>query len=195
MNDAQAPRLWARLTWQAADPAAIAADLARRLGIESAPHGWQAEAHAVPLGNATLEVVPWRRESPSDDPRRAAGWCSRACPAASRSRAPPERRRMLLAGVGWATVELDRAEAELAEWLAGDAPDPAADALEPVLGARCASAAADGLPGAELVLLEPTTEGRLAASLARDGEGPCALYAAAGRAAWTRGWRRRAPAG
>jgi hypothetical protein len=36
------------------------------------------------------------------------------------------------------------------------------------------------------VLLEPSTEGRVAASLARDGEGPCALYLApaAGLDAW-----------
>ena len=27
-----------------------------------------------------------------------------------------------------------------------------------------------------IVLLEPTTEGRIAGSLVRDGEGPCALY-------------------
>ena len=37
-----------------------------------------------------------------------------------------------------------------------------------------------------MVLLEPSTEGRAAASLARDGEGPCALYLrpAGGLDAW-----------
>ena len=92
----------------------------------------------------------------------------------------------MLAGVGWATVELDRAEAELAEWLVGEVPDPATDAEDPILGARARRRVADGLPGAELALLEPTTEGRVAASLARDGEGPCALYVrpASGLDAW-----------
>jgi hypothetical protein len=43
------------------------------------------------------------------------------------------------------------------------------------------------------VLLEPSTEGRVAASLARDGEGPCALYLrpAAGLDAWTEAARER----
>lgn len=194
MADAPAPRLWARLTWQAADPSALAADLEGRLGIEAAPHGWQAEAHAIPLGNATLEVVPWRRESPSDDPLPGGRLVFEGVPGGLATPAPPELPPMLLAGVGWATVELDRAEAELAEWLAGDAPEPAPDASEPVLGARARRRTADGLPGAELALLEPTTEGRLAASLARDGEGPCALYArpAGGLGAWLAQARARA---
>lgn len=71
--------------------------------------------------------------------------------------------------VGWATVDLERAAAAL-DRPARPAPD---DAL---LGARCATLdAADPEPA--LVLLEPSTEGRLAASLARHGEGPIALYA------------------
>ena len=78
--------------------------------------------------------------------------------------------------MGWATVELDRAEAELAEWLAGEAGDPDDDVADPILGARARRRVADGLPGEQIVLLEPTTEGRLAGSLVRDGEGPCALY-------------------
>lgn len=79
---------------------------------------------------------------------------------------------------GWATVELERAEVEVAEALAAihalrdpsreDAPD------ERVLGARCRL-----LRYAEdrdMLLLEPSTEGRLAAALARYGEGSVALY-------------------
>lgn len=82
--------------------------------------------------------------------------------------------------VGWATVDLERAAAEL--W-AGRSTAPLPD--EALLGARCLAVAptpdgesSDGpvATGPPLVLLEPTTEGRLAASLARHGEGPIALY-------------------
>ena len=78
--------------------------------------------------------------------------------------------------VGWATVELDRATAELSAALRGSS-DPFAEAAgTPALGARC-RVAAGVLPGAvSLVLLEPDTEGRLAATLARLGEGPAAIW-------------------
>ena len=76
---------------------------------------------------------------------------------------------------GWATVELDRAEREVGEalrdlgpWTAEARPD------EPLLGARCRLMRFQG--DRDLVLLEPSTEGRLAASLARHGEGSVALW-------------------
>ena len=84
---------------------------------------------------------------------------------------------------GWATVELDRAEAERdagagddprgrdrsnGERIVEDAPD------DELLGARC-RLVTDGDRSVEL-LLEPNTEGRLAASLARFGEGYAAVY-------------------
>jgi hypothetical protein len=106
-----------------------------------------------------------------------------------------------LAGVAWATVELDRAEADLEGWLApvggpAAAAGPAVEvpgATEPHLGARTRVRAAPELPGEVLVLSEPMTEGRLAASLARDGEGPCALYLVPheGLDAWIRAARAR----
>ena len=78
--------------------------------------------------------------------------------------------------VGWATVELERAELELSAALAlsADGFGPAASSI--ALGARCRIA-----PGAlgdalALVLLEPETEGRLAATLARLGEGPAVVW-------------------
>lgn len=76
--------------------------------------------------------------------------------------------------IGWATVELDRAERELEGTAAVDLPD------DPLLGARCRRV--ERPDGTEVVLLEPLTEGPLAAALARHGEGPLALYlvAAAG---------------
>ena len=68
-----------------------------------------------------------------------------------------------LIGVGWMTVEIDRAAAEIGLTVSA-APDDAA------LGAWCRSTA--GPDGVTVVLLEPATEGRLAWSLARLGEGP-----------------------
>jgi hypothetical protein len=79
-----------------------------------------------------------------------------------------------LTGIGWATVERERAEREL---------EPAADWVElerdPALGARRWLRAVDtggdhDVPA--LVVLEPETEGRLAASLARFGESVAVAY-------------------
>lgn len=78
--------------------------------------------------------------------------------------------------VGWASVDLDRATAEVAASLgmsAGDFAD-AADCI--FLGARC-RLAADALdPEVSVILMEPFNEGRLAAALARHDEGPIAIW-------------------
>lgn len=81
--------------------------------------------------------------------------------------------------VGWATVELDRAGIELASVLLPGTsfqPGPPSEHL----GARCrlgwVAPAYVGDLAAILVLLEASTEGRLAASLARHGEGWCATW-------------------
>ena len=78
--------------------------------------------------------------------------------------------------LGWATVDLDRAASELARDLRFS-PDAFVDAGESLaLGARC-RVASDVLPGdLALVILEPATEGRLAATLARFGEGPAVTW-------------------
>ena len=75
-----------------------------------------------------------------------------------------------VAAVGWATVELDRAEAELGSRLATTFEEAPRDAL---LGATVRRSL-----GAEplILLLEPDTEGRLSGGLARHGEGPIAVY-------------------
>jgi hypothetical protein len=180
----------ARLTWQAADPAGLAADLERRLG---AP---------VPSG---LEIVPWLRESPTDAPT-AAGRLVFEPLEEGAIPLPPAAGPLMLVGVAWATVELDRAERELAPWLAPAGGEPgeaepggepeageAGAGGEPHLGARVRTRATSDLPGGHVVLAEPATEGRLAASLARDGEGPCALYLrpAVGLEAWLAAARAR----
>lgn len=83
------------------------------------------------------------------------------------------------AALGWATVELERAAGEFAAdpTLGANAGFAAAPATS-LMGARCL-VARDLLPGGvSLALLEPDTEGRLAATLARHGEGPAVLWLA-----------------
>ncbi len=176
-------RLWARLTWQAKDPSALAAELARRLLVPARPGGLVAGARLLRLGTAELEVRPWVREGPDDTPRAAGRLMLEPVPDGEDP--PPEAPAgspdpLVLLGFGWATVELDRAEADLDMWLGPPPAPPAAGASAPPvdehLGARARLRESAGMPGTWTVLLEPSTEGRAAASLARDGEGPCALY-------------------
>jgi hypothetical protein len=81
-----------------------------------------------------------------------------------------------VAGIGWATVELDRAARELY----GAGPfSPASRDASLGASARRSPSSKPGSPGPVLpaiVLLEPDTEGLLAAALARFGEGVLALY-------------------
>jgi hypothetical protein len=87
--------------------------------------------------------------------------------------------------LGWATVELDRAERELrgttpGEWVSE--PDTADELLgavaRPLRAQQTSVPPAGWLGGADrVVLLEPSTEGRIAACLARHGEGPCVVWA------------------
>jgi hypothetical protein len=75
---------------------------------------------------------------------------------------------------GWATVELERAAAELGDSLpAGTGFEPAEPSI--ALGARCLRGTqADGR--GVIVLLEPDIEGRIAGFLARHGEGWAATW-------------------
>jgi hypothetical protein len=78
--------------------------------------------------------------------------------------------------LGWATVELDRAAGAFAETFGPSATPAVAAPDDTLLGASCRIVALD-LPGLPyVVLLEPYTEGRLAATLARRGEGPIAVW-------------------
>lgn len=79
-----------------------------------------------------------------------------------------------LVGVGWATVELERAERELGQALGAELRTTAAPRDE-TLGAAQRVATTTDL-GFRLVLLEPDTEGPLAGLLARRGEGVVAAY-------------------
>lgn len=80
---------------------------------------------------------------------------------------------------GWATVDLDRAEQDLAAAFVASGSATSRDLPEDtLLGARC-RLVTFGVGEREVLLLEPSTEGRIAASLARFGEGPIAIYVVA----------------
>jgi hypothetical protein len=177
---------WARLTWQAGDPAAWSKTLGERLGLKA--KRLEGGAFRFDLGGEPLDIVPWQREGPKDEPSAEGRLVFE--PISGGGAAPSARAKaaLALAAVAWSTVELDRAEADLDPWLApADTAVGDGDALaDPHLGAHARRRRTAALPGGTIVFSEPSTEGRLAASLARDGEGPCALYleAATGLAAW-----------
>jgi len=80
-----------------------------------------------------------------------------------------------IAAIGWATVEIERAEIEH-EAAIGDGGSWAEAPRDALLGARAAVYGPVAAESPLVVLLEPDTEGRLAASLARHGEGVAAIY-------------------
>ena len=137
------------LTWRTRDPDAAAAALAMA-GFSDGGHD-----RAFELADVRVRV----EEAAGDD--RLAPATPPGAPDRTRPQEPP--------AVGWATVDAERLAAD---W-----------------GRRIVDAGEDGLLGARgwlvdgssppVVLLEPVTEGRLAAALARHGEGPIALYTSA----------------
>jgi hypothetical protein len=82
----------------------------------------------------------------------------------------------MIHAIGWATVDADRARRELDELLGPASWVPVG--REPLLGARAwrRGPGAGAVEAPELLVLEPDTEGRLAAFLARFGEGVAAVY-------------------
>jgi hypothetical protein len=96
----------------------------------------------------------------------------------------PWLRSLPIAGIGWATVELERAAADLdAAFDRAGMPKRAWSpaSRDELLGAIAWSSSEwwptwDGGEPPAVVLLEPDTEGRLAAALARSGEGVATIY-------------------
>jgi hypothetical protein len=80
-----------------------------------------------------------------------------------------------LVAIGWATVEIERAEQEL-EAAIGNGGSWAEAPRDALLGARAAVYRSIAAASLLVVVLEADTEGRLAASLARHGEGIAATY-------------------
>jgi hypothetical protein len=140
-----------RLWWRAADPDAVVA-LLESLGLSLSDGN-------APLGPAVLSVVAV--EGGGVDRLEVGD------PAPDGVRPNREPSGPRLAALGWATVDAERLAAQLGKPLTDE---PQAD---PALGATGYRVASANLP---LVLLEPVTEGRMAAALARLGEGPVALY-------------------
>lgn len=99
--------------------------------------------------------------------------------------ADPTLEALPLAGIGWATVDVERAQQELDARL-GPEDGGASTSWTPIAGDASLGAKAwlrfsgekepPAVPRPALVLLEPDTEGRLAASLARHGEGVAVIY-------------------
>jgi hypothetical protein len=88
-------------------------------------------------------------------------------------------------GLGWATVDTERSATEFVKAL--DLPGTATSVdRDRLVGAYAHQLVDERFPGGRLLILEPSTEGRLAATLARDGEGPAVLYLGAfdGLDAW-----------
>lgn len=137
--------------WRAVEPDPVTA-LMLRLGA-AVHHG------SIPLGAVVLTVVA--AESEGFD-RLEVGEPMPESMAQPNSEPGPR-----LAALGWATVDAERFAAALGKPLLAEVRD------DPALGATAYGIASATLP---LVLLEPATEGRIAAALARLGEGPVALY-------------------
>jgi hypothetical protein len=158
------------VTWTLADPGAVGTRLAERLRLPRPD--LDAEEVGFELDGGILRLV--RSSHPVEGPSVAGLGVERLVVEMASLRSPAGSARIGLLGIGWATVELDRSAASVgaAFGLTAHAFQPASD--DAWLGARARQAA---LPASGMVvLLEPRTEGRLAAALARSGEGPVAVY-------------------
>jgi len=152
--------------WESPDPGALGVRLADRLRLPRPDP--DVERFALQLAGGVVRIArtaPGRRErlvgvSPIDRSHLAA-----ADREASHG--------VALLGVGFATVEMGRGARDVAERFGVDPGAFRLAADESWLGAVARVAR---LGGARLVVLEPTTEGRVAAALARFGEGPVAVY-------------------
>jgi hypothetical protein len=90
----------------------------------------------------------------------------------------PDLAGATIVGIGWATVDIERAEAQLGAAF-GERGAWAEAPRDALLGARAAVYQPEMAARPVAVVLEPDTEGRLAASLARHGEGVAAVYVTA----------------
>lgn len=117
---------------------------------------------------------PWRGRSDDWDRLVAAGEdiLARATPD------NPSLTGATIVAIGWATVEIERAVRELQAAI-GDGGSWADAARDALLGARAAIYRPVAVERPLVVVLEADTEGRLAASLARHGEGVAATYVTA----------------
>jgi hypothetical protein len=163
--------------WEAPDPAAVGARLADRLRLPRPDP--DDDRFVLLLGGGAIRVMATgrggrerltgvstardaRSESDEAGPGRAGG-------SSSGTSGPGAR----LLGVAWATVDLERGARELA---ARFDLEPGAFRSSVEDGWLGAAAKVARLGTTNLVVLEPVTEGRVAAALARFGEGPAGVY-------------------
>jgi hypothetical protein len=128
----------------------------------------------------TTMFPQWLYAEPGDE-ARILWWGVRSAPVQALDLPPPDDPRFGLfprpiddwteapRAVVLATVDVERAEADLEPALGSAWPDAGEDAI---LGGRCRRLS---LGRSDLILAEPTTEGYTAACLARFGEGPIAV--------------------
>jgi hypothetical protein len=148
------------LEWPVADPGILGARLADHLRL---PHP-DPDARGVELILRGGRIVLRRLETGESERLRIAR--------PDDTRGAPGTGLASLLGVGFATVEAERAAVEIGA-LVGLAPASFAPGVaDGWLGARTWIAAGD----VAILLLEPSTEGRLAAALARAGEGAVVAY-------------------
>jgi hypothetical protein len=175
-------RVRARLEWVVTDVDALEMRL-RHLGFDVGP-GFRLsfpslEVRLTRSGGHVADRRPGRGEPPGDllvavDPALApaggasgrAGACGRRAP----STGPHPNGVVDCVGIGWATVDRDRAAS------AATGIRFTAALSDPHIGAHVL--VAGGVPAT--ILLEPNTEGRLAGTLARHGECLAVLYLMAG---------------
>jgi hypothetical protein len=154
------------IEWVAADPSGLGIGLARALRLPQPDPG--SDRFGFRLRGGDLVIVRGPRER--DD--RIAAVAVAVAPDAAPGGAEASGAVRLL-GVGLATIDLDRGVAAAADRF-GIRPEDFRTAYEDGwLGARAWTAET---AGTTVIVLEPATEGRLAASLARHGEGPIAVY-------------------
>jgi hypothetical protein len=148
------------LRWESTIPVQVATLLIEALRL---PLAGQPDRLEIALANAVIEfaAVPGRDRAAGDDRLRVVD----AAPGDDSNGSPSTGLR--LAAVGIATVDMERFAADEG-W-----------GIEPLAPDRVLGASAARVVGHPFILLEPNTEGRVAASLARSGEGPAAVYLSA----------------
>lgn len=164
--------------WVSPDPAVLGARLAEHLRLPR-PDPDEARFALVLTGGVVRvgSTGPGGRERIVSiehvaGPRHRFDHPSVSPPAAPSAAGAPSAGVRLL-GAAWATVEMERGVRELASKLGVDARAFTAVTDDGWLGAAARVAR---LGETSLVVLEPVTEGRAAAALARFGEGPVAVY-------------------
>jgi hypothetical protein len=150
--------------WAVDDPGVVGGRIATKLRLPLPDR--DADSLEIALHGGWLRL---RRPGADEAQRLAVARADDALATERAGQAPGVR----LLGVGWATVDAERVAPSVAAEIGIDPGSfgPADD--DAWLGARATVALVDD---SSIVVLEPSTEGRLAAALARFGEGPVAIF-------------------